>query len=380
MAGVSTSGELTETRSARVRFALATTADDGEILRLLRDNPMAGRMSLSLERDPSYFAEERYLAEERKTIVAFEGERLVCVGSCSVRRRFLNGTAQRVGYLGGLRLDANASGRFDILRRGYRFFRETQADQPATFYFTSVAADNERAIRFLERGLPHMPVYEHLADFITATIPVPRFVRPESVIFSQLLPSQLPELTAFLNDCARNHELAPYWTPEELLALSHLGLGLEDFRTVRDASGLIGCAAVWDQRIFKQTVIRDYGPWLGCWRPWLNLLARVVTGQPPLPAVGAVVPMAIISHLATASASAEALATLIKGLFPLARKKQIDFLTVGFAAEDPRWHAIRSSFAVREYRSRLYRVRWPGDGESARALHGHLIFPDVALL
>src|SRR5262245_40623147 len=119
--------ELTP-RKAGVRFELASDADDAAIRRILRENPMPGRIALSLEREPDYFAESKMPGVVRQTILAREGNRVVCVGSCAVRLRFVNGAPKRVGYLGGLRLDAAAAGRFDILRRGYEFFRELQAE------------------------------------------------------------------------------------------------------------------------------------------------------------------------------------------------------------------------------------------------------------
>src|SRR5262245_37179391 len=122
MAGQLAPSELKHTSRPRAEFASAAPEHDADILRLLRYNPMDGRMSLSLERAPSYFLEEAHSAEQRRALVAFDHGQLVCVGSCSVRSRFLAGRAQPIGYLGGLRLDAKAAGRFDILRRGYRFF------------------------------------------------------------------------------------------------------------------------------------------------------------------------------------------------------------------------------------------------------------------
>src|SRR5258706_898476 len=174
MAGTALACELTGSPARRIHFALATEADDDDIRRLLRENPMSGQITISLEREPSYFFEERHLLAERQTIVARENDRVVCVGSCSFRPRFVNGQPQRVGYLGGLRLDAKLAGRFDILRRGYRFFRELQPHHDREAYFTSIAADNERAIQLLERGLPGMPSYKHLGEFVTLLISVRR--------------------------------------------------------------------------------------------------------------------------------------------------------------------------------------------------------------
>src|SRR5437870_1327013 len=160
MAGAILERQLTTARTARIKFDLARPTDDAELRRLLRENPMPGRIALSLEREPDYFADAQFPGEVKQTIVARDGERLVSAGCCTIRRRFVNGTARRVGYLGALRLDARQGGRFDILRRGYEFFRKLQADAPADFYFTSIAADNERARKFLEHGLPGLPRYE----------------------------------------------------------------------------------------------------------------------------------------------------------------------------------------------------------------------------
>src|SRR5688500_1397990 len=89
--------------AGQVRFQVATRADDPEIRRLLRDNPMRGAVSISLEREPDYFTE--IPGEVRTTIIARADSRLVCIGSCAFRSRYVNGVPRRVGYLGALRLD-----------------------------------------------------------------------------------------------------------------------------------------------------------------------------------------------------------------------------------------------------------------------------------
>ena len=126
-------------RELSTRFASATEADDAAIRRLLRDNPMRGAVSVTFEREPDYFRGANVAGGEDQTIVAFDDGRLVCMGRCTQRECWVNGTARRVGYLGELRLDAAARGRFGILRDGYGFFHELQRDGPAALYFTSIA-------------------------------------------------------------------------------------------------------------------------------------------------------------------------------------------------------------------------------------------------
>src|SRR5688572_25187806 len=74
--------------NTEIQFSLATEADDPGIRRLLRENPMAGQISLSLERESDYFTEARHSRAEHQTIVARDRGRIVCIGTCSFRQRF----------------------------------------------------------------------------------------------------------------------------------------------------------------------------------------------------------------------------------------------------------------------------------------------------
>jgi len=393
MAGAVLERELTVARTSRVRFDVANRADDVEIRRLLRETPMPGQISISLEREPDYFADAEVPGDFKQTIVARHGAQLICAGSCSIRDRFVNGTRRRVGYLGGLRLAGRYWGRFDILRRGYEFCRELQEENPAELYFTSIAADNERARTFLERGLPGMPHYEPIGEFVTAIIATSGGSRAnepscstgtsgfggKDTHRSQASLSEGNELISFLNKCNQAGQFAPCWSAEELVALQPLGLQTSDFHIQRHGEQMVTCVALWDQRCFKQTVIKDYISWLALVRPLFNAFAGIM-GRPRLPAVGATLASAFISHLAIRTDEGNELIELIGNLRSLADQRGIEFLTLGFAANDPRLAAVRNRFACREYRSQLYVVHWSGVGGKASDLDGRCLAPEVALL
>jgi hypothetical protein len=182
-----------------------------------------------------------------------------------------------------------------------------------------------------------------------------------------------------LNEHNRRCQFTPCWTTEELTALEPLGLRAPDFQFAGDGSKTDGVAALWDQRSFKQTVVRGYAPWLELTRPVLNVLARF-TGEPRLPAVGKIVAHAFVSQLAVAADDDDAFFALLSGLRRLAARRGIELLTAGFDANDPRLMALRKYFRGREYRSRLYLVRWPGIGGAAKELQTGLLAPEVALL
>ena len=377
--------KLTAAKTGRVSFSVASPDDDVDIRRLLRENPLTGKISLTLEREPNYFAYTNLPGELKQTIVARNGRRVACVGSCTIRRRFVNGKPSRVGYLGGLRLDASQVGRFDILRRGYELFHALQTATPADFYFTSIAADNARARNFLERGLPGLPRYEFIGEFVTVLIPMCRRSRREAArsksakCQSRLTLAATAELVAHLNEYNRQHQFAPCWTVEELTALKPLGLDLELFQSVHDGKKITAHAALWDQRHFRQTVIRGYAPWLKLARPALNLFAHF-TGGIKLPAIGETLANAFVSHLIAEPGSPDALVELLTMLLAAAAQRKIKMLTLGLAANDPRLIVVQKHFRSREYRSRLYVVRWPDCGGAASELAGNLLAPEVALL
>lgn len=365
MAGTALDGELTAAREG-VRFAVATTADDAAIRRLLRANPMRGAVSIAFEREPNYFAGEGLAGATDRTLLAFEGNRLVSMGRCSTREAFLNGVPRRAGYLAELRLDAAVSGRFDILRQGYRALRELEAAAPADFYFTSIAADNRRARQLLERGLPGLPRYDFLTEFVTLLIPVAK-----SICEPALERATPAELSDFLNTAAHRHQLAAVWSEEILAALARHALPPGRFQVWRRGGKIVAAAALWDQRAFRQTLIRGYAGPLTWLRPILNLAGA------RLPAPGATLAHAFLSPVAVEVAGEAMLPDFVSAFFPLAAQNGLEFLTLGFQADDPRLDLLRRRFSCREYRSRLYHVSLAGNSVKT---DGRSFFPEVALL
>jgi hypothetical protein len=363
--------KLTAFCSRRFQFAVASHADDSDIRRLLRETPLAGAISVSFEREPDYFADRINPFESKQTIVARDGDLLVCMGSCSVRSRFINGKEARIGYLGGLRLASNHAGHTEILRAGYEFFHELEVESPADFYFTSIASDNHRARRILERGIPGMPVYQFVGELVTLMIPTRHTFNPPPK--RDAARTSLPDVSSRLNDFNRGYQLAPVWSADELDALSSLGLLPQHFVQCGEAS-----AALWDQSAFKQMVIRGYAPRLKRFRPLANALTALIGGI-RLPVVGQQIRNAHVSHL-VADSKKNDLIELLNRLRSIAGVAGVDFLTLAFAEDDVRLAMVRRNFRTREYRSRLYSVCWPDCGNSIRDWNHRLMAPEAALL
>ena len=381
MVGTAPHGQLIATRDTRLRFAIATPADDGAIRRLLRDNATPGAISVGFEREPDYFRGSGIGGAEDTTIVAYANGVLVCVGRCSVRPAWVNGHPARVGYLGELRLDRRAQGRWDVLRGGYRFFEEIRSRCPADVYFTSIAADNQRARRLLERGLPGLPRYEFLTELTTLLIPT--WSAAGKARNFALQPVAPAELAAFLERCGRQFQLAAAWTEAALLSLERHDLPMTAFSAIRERGEIVAVSAFWDQRRFRQTRIHNYSPTLRRLRPLANAIAPLI-GTTPLPPVGSVVSHAFLSPLAIAPGRDDLLASLIAGHAAKAAERGIAFVAVALPCAAAGTQPLRSEtllqrqFRCRTYATRLYSVSWPGD--QPVAFDGRPFAPDVALL
>jgi hypothetical protein len=89
---------------------------------------------------------------------------------------------------------------------------------------------------------------------------------------------------------------------------------------------------------------------------------------------------AFVSHLAAKNGDEQHLTNLVADIAATACGRRIQLLTLGFAANDFRLETICRQFRCCKYRSRIYIVRWPGIGGSARELDGRFMNPEAALL
>jgi hypothetical protein len=390
MDGTTASGQLIfrhdEPRASNsLHFELASVEHDSELRRLLRENPMQGRISISVEREPDFFAAAVVEGPEHQTIVAIEDGRVVATGSISARQRFINGEPMRVGYLGGLRLDQSCRGRPEIIRRGYEVFKNIHERGGPPIYLSSIVAGNQAALRFLERGLKGMPTYRFLGELVTLIIQrshLWKFKHPASCARRVLRNRDLralhgshgsnAEILEILNRNNREYQLAPVWSASDICA--------DDFWTLYSSFDTpVGCAAIWDQRAMKQTVVRGYSGALKWARPFCNVAAMFL-GTPRLPEIGAPLSHVYVARLATGSDQPELVECLVNLLRASNRALSADYLVIGFDSRDPRLAHLRKVFRAREYVSRIYAVHWDDGTAFAHNLDKRLLAPEVATL
>lgn len=359
---------------------LATPADEPELRRLLRDNPMDGAIRVSLEREPDAFLAAAVEGDPHHTIVARDPRTgtVVGMGSRSVWNAFVNGEPRRLGYLSQLRVDRAFRGRRHLLAAGYALLRNLRGPDETSFDLTSIIADNRTARRLLGAEVPGLPRYRELAPFVTLILSSPRPRRPpQGVQVERGTPASLKGVADCLARNRRRYQAAPFFSEDDLLSPERSrGLAPESFHLALADGRVAGCLALWDQSGFKQAVVRGYAPRLARWRPWINRLAPLLH-TPRLPDPGSTLPHAYVSHLAVDEDDPDLFQALIESACAESRSAGYASLVLGLAARHPWLAWLRRRFRAREYPSILYTVHW--DDEEA-VLDDRLPHVEAALL
>ena len=369
-----------------MRFEVATPADDPEIRRLLRENPMGGAIRVSLEAEPSSFDAAAIQGDVHQLLVARDERdgKLVGMAGRTVLDAWIDGEPRRLGYLSQLRVDAAHRNSPRLLAAGNARFRALHGDGETPLYVTTILADNARARRVLERGLPGMPTYLPRGELVTLVLPTARRLRRGPLPAGLAVrPAQEEDLDAIVERLARHgrrHNFAPHWTKAALRSEERTrGLAARDFFVVERGAHLVGCLALWRQGPFKQAVVRGYDRRLRMLRP-LHNLACPLTGAPRLPRPGVALRSAFLSHLAVDDDDPDVLLALVGAAHSRAVGEPIDYVHLGLSPTHPSFAPIAAAFPHRAYRSLLYLVHWEDGAEAARRIGNRPPHLEVAIL
>jgi hypothetical protein len=216
--------------------------------------------------------------------------------------------------------------------------------------------------------------------YVTLTVPVRRRRAVTGIEIAPAGPEDVDLIADLLARWGSRHQFAPVWSPESLLAPERMrGLDPSGFLVARRQGHPVGCAAIWDQRAFKQAVVRGYDAGLAFARPLLNL-ASPLFGFPRLPAPGAALRAAMLSHVAVEDDDPQVARSLVAEASSIAVGRGLDYLHLGFAARHPLLTTIERAFPHRRYVSRIYLVHWEDGARSADALDDRIPHLEAALL
>jgi hypothetical protein len=357
----------------------AKPEDEAVIRKLLRDAPMQGAVRLALLREPDANLAAAIEGDKHNTVLVMDAgsEQVLGMGNRSVRPLYVDGQVCSVGYLGLLRVSPGRKA-FRRLVAGFRELEQTRSGNELDYDVTSIVEDNSVVVRLLERGLKGLPHYQALAKlstFILATSTKVAKVRNKVETASI---DDLGDIVSCLQEYLCQYQFSPYWD-EQAIQDARLcnNLSPNDFLIIRDGNKVSSCLAIWDQRKFKQVIIRGYSGLISYIRPMLNMFLFIL-GKPTLPKAPGELNMAYISHLAVRNNDPGKFVDMVKAARDAAAKRGIDYLALGLTTVHPLHGIMHAAFPHYQYTSNLYTVHW--DRKPADVLRGRIPHVEVAVL
>jgi hypothetical protein len=366
-------------RRAGVLYRLGALEDDAEMRALLREASMESEITASLEREPSCF--ERSETPGRVIPIVARSETpphdLIAMCTCHFMPVFSEGKTVDACYLGGLRLNGKYRGRAGVLKGGFDAIPILLPEaRRSPLIFTSVARDNLRARRILEAGLNGMPEYRLLGDMETFAVSVRR--GKKYGLLERARPSDVGEIVAFHNGIAAGGALSPVLEEEWLNRTGIDGEALfSRFLVYRENRRIAACLAVWDQRRYKQIVIKKYGQPLASLRPFWNIWARCARRQ-LLPSAGRRLEQVFLAFLAFAPSVAGREVFFIREALLTAEAMNADSALFGVSASSPSRENLKRALKPYIYVTRIESVELRG-GVPPLPVPG-VVHPEVALL
>lgn len=368
-------------RSGGIHYSLATEHEDAVLRSILRENSMDSWVQMTLEREPAYFAGENLMGQDAVILASLDKppHDIIGMGAWGLRPVYLNGRVQNIGYMGHLRVSAAYRNRIRILKSSYRALQTFTAGFEPHWSFTSIASENNVALRMLNANIKGMPVYTPQGQYLTLAFSAAQRTRKTPVVeLRSAQAADLPDLVAFHNNCASQWQFAPQLSERWLMSLApEKGLVLDDFLLWRRDGRICACLAVWDQRAIKQTVARGYRFPINWLRPTYNVAAGLLH-RLELPAVGQQLEQIYLAFAAFDSLPEEDVLGVFHAALARVRAKSARAAVIGMSVSNPLAEPLRRHFRAACYRSEIETVSWSRD--PLPEVDGRPVQPEVALL
>ncbi len=314
----------------------ARPENSAELCSLIRSAPMAGAISISLEREPNYFHAASVQGTDSSILIARDASTGEAAGVGAVSRRavYVNGALKQVAYLSDLRI-ANKYRGGRLLAKAYAHIHEhllTEDD----FAQTIVVEDNVKALDLLTSGRGGLPKYFPYGEY---TCPAVLIGAPKSQLSTSLeilraAPEHIPAMQEFFNTHAPAKQFYPHYDFSSLGTGYMLNQSLENFFLAFKKGRLVGMVGVWDQAGFKQTRIHGYSGPLRWLRPIINAISPI-TQSFTLPPVGSVIQSFYLHSMVIKDNDSQIFSQLINAIRREFSGKGFAYFLCGLDARDP---------------------------------------------
>jgi hypothetical protein len=363
-----------------VEIELATQADDSELRELLRRSPIPGPISVTFEREPSFYNSCRIRGDVFQIAAGRDRQsgKIIGLGTRSVAPGFINGEAMPLGYLADLRLEPHYRGGM-LVARGYRFLLHLHQDHRTRLYTTVIFNDNHAALATIASGHAGLPQYHDQGTIHCPGINIRGAQRPIEAECKIMRGSE--ELLPAIIECLNRNNSRRQFAPVHTLAMFRqrwLDFRIHDFHVAVRGSKVVGVIGCWDQKSFKQTRVASYGRRLQYMIPLANAL-RPFTKAPRYPKEGEEVAYSYVSFIAVDDDDLQIFRALLRSAYNSAVGGRYMYAMLALHERDPFLPALRD-YSLTPFVARLFCVSFDDGKDLVRGLDGRVPHIEAATL
>ncbi|WP_232453648.1 hypothetical protein [Burkholderia ubonensis] len=349
-------------RMTRIRPAAAV--DNERLLAFQTRYAMRGGMPLRFDRAPDYFALHRCHSDDYRTWLAEDDAgHLKGMASLVVRDGYLAGNAQRIAYLGDLRIAPDRH--LTRTWTGYVHDRlaELAAHDGVHHAYCCVIRDNRMAMQSLfGTGKRARLGFRHWRGYSNVSIYARRMAarRASPVTVTNASTDDTEALREFLDRESRSQPFGCVFSRAEFERRLSVwpDFGIESFLVARNANcHIVGCVAPWDAGRIKRIVLERL-PWELCaLRHGFNAVAPLL-GRPRIAAPGHALRDVYLTHLQVSGRDPGIARALLDAVWQRERSRYA-LIQLCLYDQDPLWSALRG-YRYTALPMDLYTLSTPG--------------------
>ena len=287
-----------------IKIREATKSDNRSLIELFQVE-MGSNIRISLERGEDFFGYQKLQFTKNATCYVIEDSRKNKIEGCfsiGLKCMTIAGIKKDFQYLSDLRISENFQGR-NILIRVLKYIQNNNLIDPNIPCITLSLSDNDTYHSMEDKSFnPELRERFNIPSTYKWRTIVTNFISAKSKNKSsnkyrvrRAIANDIKEVNQFIATQQKNDVISEYYSIHELSSEFYSGLDLSSFYIAFKDDEIVGIASIWDQEVYKQTVIKGYSKLFELLRPILNLLSPI-TGLSKLPNSGDQLSYDIMSH------------------------------------------------------------------------------------
>ena len=354
----------------RFSFGLASPQDSSQILEILEEGHYGGNISLLYTRRNDAFASFMREGEEVNIITCRDSlnDRIASIGACAQRTLYVNGIPRKVGYLFNLKTRSEYRKMFRFLPKGYEYCYQVHREKKLPFFLMTILEGNRDAIKLFEKRRAFMPGHYPLGTYRVFAFKTGLKCKPmPGFHFRRCSEADMPAVLQFLNETGKNYQFFPWLQPEDFRDKSKKGISPGDFYSLHDDRGEItACGAIWDQKTYKQYIVKGYRGFFKRIAPFSAVLP--VFGYPHILAKpGTILDFFTLSYWAVKDNHPGLFTHFLKNISQCPGAKDYRFFVLGIHDANTLKNSLER-LPHFSYTSRIYLVDWDKSGNRLNQL------------